>query len=141
MAEENRGLDGRLLQALDALIESQKRTINSLERVNTRFDKVESELVKGTRNGLKLQEDLSALAAQVSAFGSEITGQVRALASRLDEVENHVDENIAETKAARIEIVGMQNEVLNALQTGLKNITDVNDLRDRPSALERRLGL
>ncbi|MBS3648384.1 hypothetical protein KEU06_07045 [Pseudaminobacter sp. 19-2017] len=62
------------------------------------------------------------------------------MGSRLEEVEHAVDQNGSEIKASQIEIVGLQNEILNALQSGLMSIAEIQEFRGRLEALERRIG-
>ncbi|BCH16581.1 MULTISPECIES: hypothetical protein [unclassified Mesorhizobium] len=133
MAEERTGTEGRLLPTLEALIDSQKRMLASLATVTDRFDRIDTEMVKLTRQGLKLQSELSGLR-------SDITVRLDAVGSRLGELEHLADQNAVEIKGARSEIVAQQNEILNALQAGLRNVSDANDVRDRLDEIERRFG-
>jgi chromosome segregation ATPase len=144
MAEEMKGV----LQALNALIDMQKRLVNTLEQSNVRFDRVDTELVKANRHLLKLQEDqgavrsdMASFRSEMAAFRSEIVARVDALARRMDEFEVLLDKNMEETRSARAEIVALENEILNAVQAGLSNVADADDLKKRIDALERRLGL
>ncbi|NGO52937.1 hypothetical protein [Allomesorhizobium camelthorni] len=84
MAEETKGM----LQALDALIDMQKRMLKSWEGTNARFDRIDTEIVKITRQNFKTQEDLAAFRTDMSAFRTDITGRIDALASRMTEFEN-----------------------------------------------------
>ncbi|MDX8464665.1 hypothetical protein RFM26_03090 [Mesorhizobium sp. VK23B] len=88
MAEEMKGV----LQALNALIEMQKRFVNTWESPNTRFDRIDTEIVKVNRQ--MLREDQA-------AFRSDITARVDALARRMNEFEDLLDRNTEETRSAR----------------------------------------
>ncbi len=133
MAEDRTGAEGRLLPTLEALIDSQKRMLASLATVTDRFDRIDTEMVKLTRQGLKLQSELS-------SFRADITAGLDAVGRRLEELEHLADHNAIEIKGARSEIVAQQNEILNALQVGLSNLGDASDIRDRLDELERRAG-
>jgi hypothetical protein len=63
------------------------------------------------------------------------------MARRIGEAEDLLDRNADETRSARAEIVALENEILNAVQAGLGNMTDANNLKERLDALERRMGL
>ena len=77
----------------------------------------------------------------MTAFRSDITARVDSMARRIGEAEDLLDRNADETRSARAEIVALENEILNAVQAGLGNMTDANDLKERLDALERRMGL
>jgi hypothetical protein len=66
MAEEMKGI----LQALGALIEMQKRLVNTLESSNARFDRVDTEI-------LKVNRQLGQLHEGQAAFRSDMTASVR----------------------------------------------------------------
>ena len=123
-----------VLLAMNSLIDIQKRFVNTWEKASTRFDSIDTEFLRVNRKILKLQEDQA-------AFRSDITGRVDAVARRMDEIENVLEKNTEETKAARIEIVALENEILNAVHTGLSNTVDAKELKERLKELERRAGL
>lgn len=137
MAEEMKGI----LQALGALIEMQKRLVNTLESSNARFDRVDTEILKVNRQLGQLHEGQAAFRSDMTAFRSDITARVDSMARRIGEAEDLLDRNADETRSARAEIVALENEILNAVQAGLGNMTDANDLKERLDALERRMGL
>lgn len=137
MAEEMKGI----LQALGALIEMQKRLVNTLESSNARFDRVDTEILKVNRQLGQLHEGQAAFRSDMTAFRSDITARVDSMARRIGEAEDLLDRNADETRSARAEIVALENEILNAVQAGLGNMADANDLKERLDALERRMGL
>lgn len=137
MAEEMKGI----LQALGALIEMQKRLVNTLESSNARFDRVDTEILKVNRQLGQLHEGQAAFRSDMTAFRSDITARVDSMARRIGEAEDLLDRNADETRSARAEIVALENEILNAVQAGLGNMTDANNLKERLDALERRMGL
>lgn len=105
----------------------------SLATVTNRFDRIDTEMAKLTRQSLKLHSELA-------SFRSDITIRIEAVGTRIEELEHLSNQNAAEIKGARSEIVTQQNEILNAVQTGLGNLADANHIRDRLDELERRVG-
>lgn len=137
MADEMKGV----LQALSSLIEMQKRFINTWESSAARFDRIDTETVKVNRQLLTLHEDQTAFRSDMTARADSLAKRMDAMAKRMIEFENLLDRNADETRSARTEIVGLENEILNAVQAGLSNVADANELRDRLEELERRVGL
>lgn len=105
MAEETK----TILQALSAAVEMQKRV--ALAHSSSRFDRIDTELAKLVRYILKLREDQA-------AFQSDLIACLDSLARRMDDLENLLDTTSEDTRSARSEIVTLENEILNAAQTG-----------------------
>lgn len=120
MAEDTR----TILQALNAAVEMQRRSAEAMANAASRFDRYDAEFVKATRQRLKAQEDLAAFRSDMTAFRSDVTARLDALARRMEELENLVDRSAEEARAARSEIVTLENQILNAVQTGLNNMAD-----------------
>lgn len=147
MAEEGNGTERSLLPTLEALIGLQKRLLTSISTFTDRFDRLDTEVVKLNRQGSKTQSDMTSLRSDMTSLRSEMTGlrsdvaaRFDAVGTRFDELEHRADQNAAELRETRSEIIAQQNEMLNALQAGLSNMAEVNDLKERFEELERRIG-
>jgi tetrahydromethanopterin S-methyltransferase subunit G len=76
----------------------------------------------------------------MTSLRSDVAARFDAVGTRFDELDHRADQDTAELRETRSEIVAQQNEILNALQAGLSNTADVNDLKERVEELERRIG-
>jgi chromosome segregation ATPase len=106
----------------------------------------ESELFKINRQYNTLTEMMLDFRASVDrrfdAVDGRLTsleGRLDAISLRLDEIEASCHENAVLIKELRIESNRQHNEVLNALQIGLQNKTELEELTERVAELERRL--
>ncbi len=92
--QQNNEHDPKLLHTLNSMIEMQKQLLKALGTATSKYDKVESELTKISRQGLKLQGDLAEERGDVLQTNSRLDGletRLAAIASRIDAIGGRLD--------------------------------------------------
>lgn len=144
--------EGRMLIALNALIEGQKRTLRMVETAIERYSTLETELTKvnrklnaahelALRNHGEISQRIDAVNDLALRNYNSIMTRLDAIAARLEEVERLEDDRAGEIKKIHIELSSQYNDILSALQMAWNSVADVNDFRARLEQLERRLGI
>jgi archaellum component FlaC len=148
MSAENQIPDHRFYAFLEALLGTQKRLVETTGRMTNRVDVLTTEVEKSNRQYVvissdvaSLKNDLASLKNDLGSFRAESGARADGLSRLLDEIEQVAERIGQDVKATRIELVGQQNDILNALQSGLIARLDVEDLRERIDELERHLGM
>jgi predicted nucleic acid-binding Zn-ribbon protein len=111
---------------MDTLISGQKRTVDAIDRISTRIEYLTAEMEKFSRQQVTLKSELTTIKNELLAFRAEATSRADAIASRLDDIEQIADRISQDVHASRAEIVGQQNDILNAVQSGLAARLDLN---------------
>jgi chromosome segregation ATPase len=141
---------------LDAVIEMQKRSVGSMDRLATRVHELTVETVRVARSLTQLQAGQSEIKHDVNTFRVDVTARFdallnwidarfeaigerfKAVGARFEDIERTLDRIATELHDARTEIVSQNNQTLNAIQSALQVKTQLDDLVERIEQLERK---
>lgn len=136
MSEESE-FQKQLLNQLSSIIGGMKmlndRISSNVETVG-RFD---AEFTKLSRQNNQLRSDI----LEMKGVQEQTNLRLQSLLHRIDEIENVIDGNSNQIRDLRSEVRGHYNDILTAIQDGIKNSISFRELEERVEELERRSGM
>lgn len=131
----------RLINQLSSVIDGMKVLNDRISGNWETMGRFEAEFTKLSRQNNQLRTDILDIKSELGQFRTEASQRLQALLHRMEEIENVVDGNSSNIRELRIEARSHYNDILTAIQDGLKNSISFRELSERVDELERRSAL